>query len=555
MKTPELTPAISHTARQWLGKAAVCLSLGLAITAGEGLTEEVAAAEAAQATVGMPFSGQWAYNTLVNPDGNGNYSDATSSHPSVHHRYYGDWATDLYAPAGTPVKLHIDSSDGPVSFNYNRSHDTCSSVGPNIAGHGIVLNVLVNGQAIGSIDYEHLDNIPGVGTNFTNGMTIGTITRESLDASCYSARHTHVELLNNSKYACWTDHGRPGTSLPEGSPIGQLGSPNTGPQQVCASPPPATPLKEGIVAVEPTSSGARYMQADSQGNGQFAWNYSNLVGMTSPEGIELGDINADRKADIVAVEPTSSGSRYMVGMSHGDGTFGWNYSNLTGMTPPVDFKLGDVTGDKKADIIAFEPADGGGRYMIGTSNGNGNFSWNYTNLKGMTKPTDFALGDINGDGKDDIVAFEPTNPGGRYMVGTSNGDGNFNWNYSNLTGMTVPTEFAVADVTGDGKADIVAFEKTATNAGHFTQGTSNGNGSFTWNYTNLVNMQPPTHFELGDFTGDGRADLVDFEPNNGSHVSRYMQGSSQGTNNFNWGYTNLNDMTDPKDFAMGDFTG
>src|SRR5262249_22289882 len=105
----------------------------------------------------------------------------------------------LYDPAGTPIKLHVSSAVGPVSFSYNRGNDSCASAGPNVAGHGIVLNVLVNGVTVGSIDFEHLDNISS--GLYTNGMTLGTITSEPLANAptyCYTARHTHIELKNAS---------------------------------------------------------------------------------------------------------------------------------------------------------------------------------------------------------------------------------------------------------------------------------------------------------------------------------------------------------------------
>jgi hypothetical protein len=74
---------------------------------------------ASTTTVGMPFSGKWAYNVNVNPP----YDDSNSSHPSVHwtnattQYLWGDWASDFYASEGTPVSLHVTSNDGTVSFN------------------------------------------------------------------------------------------------------------------------------------------------------------------------------------------------------------------------------------------------------------------------------------------------------------------------------------------------------------------------------------------------------------------------------------------------------
>jgi len=74
-----------------------------------------------------------------------------------------------------------------------------------------VLNVFVNGTTVGSIDFEHLDNISA--GPYTNGMTIGNITSEPFAAAptyCYTARHTHIELKNadSGTYSCWTDNAK-----------------------------------------------------------------------------------------------------------------------------------------------------------------------------------------------------------------------------------------------------------------------------------------------------------------------------------------------------------
>jgi len=180
----------------------------------------VSASTAATATVGMPFSGKWAYNVNVNPP----YSDLDSSHPSVHAKYYGDWATDLYAGEGTPVHLQVKAA-GTVTFGWlSYPNGTC--------GQRTVIAVYVNGSQVGSVYYEHLANAVRSGAAPANGMVVGYVHDWG---GCNPGPHVHVELKSVSNNACWTDNGHPGTTLGEGDALGVLGSTNSGFQQPCGA--------------------------------------------------------------------------------------------------------------------------------------------------------------------------------------------------------------------------------------------------------------------------------------------------------------------------------
>lgn len=180
-------------------------------------------ASAASATVGMPFAGKWAYNVNVNPP----YTDVNSSHPSVHTKYYGDWATDLYASAGTPVRLRVSSS-GSLSFGWlSFSDGNC--------GQRTVVSVYVDGGLVGSIYFEHLANAVKGGAAPTNGMIVGYVG----NFGCNPGPHVHFELKGNS---CWTDRGHPGVTLADGTAIGALGAGSGAARQQCAATqPPAGP--------------------------------------------------------------------------------------------------------------------------------------------------------------------------------------------------------------------------------------------------------------------------------------------------------------------------
>jgi len=178
-----------------------------------------------QVTIGMPFDGQWAFNTDVSPP----YTDSNSSHPSVHHTPgSGDWATDLYSNTeGKVVKLKAKVGAGALSFSWASSTTSC--------GQSVKINTLVDGQNVGSIYIAHLSDAVTSG-NITNGMTLGTVKEITKDGTvCNPGRHVHIEFKNTADYSCYTDHGHPGTPLNEGDDLGVLGSSNKGAKQSCSA--------------------------------------------------------------------------------------------------------------------------------------------------------------------------------------------------------------------------------------------------------------------------------------------------------------------------------
>ena len=126
---------------------------------------------------------------------------------------------------------------------------------------------------------------------------------------------------------------------------------------------------------------------------------------------------------------------------------------------------------------------------------------------------DCHIGDINGDGKDDIIAFVQTN--GEVWVAYSNGS-SFGPatkidSFFCRSGMTCD----VGDVDGDGKDDFVAYyhDSISYSSSHLnnvwvkrSRGTSVG-GFEKW--ANDACSRPFTTCDLADINGDGLADLVE----------------------------------------------
>jgi hypothetical protein len=309
------------------------------------------------------------------------------------------------------------------------------------------------------------------------------------------------------------------------------------------SPPPPSP---------PPPTTYRYMLGTSGGSSVSSWSQL-LTGMSKPVTLRVGDFTGDGKEDIVTSELQSNGLyRYMLGRSGRDRVEAWNFLKQD-MTQPRWSATADFTGDSKADIISVEPEGNGNyRYMLGTSNGSAVSSWGFL-LTGKPNPIKRS-GDFNGDGKADIVSLEPeTNNNGnwRYMLGLSNGTAVESYKQI-LSGMSGVAGVAIADLTGDGKDDIIAAEPEGNGKLRYMLGTSSGTGVSSWKNM-MGGMSSLSGLGVADFTGDGKADVIAAEPE-GNGKTRYMLGTSSGTGFSSWKQL-LGNMAPLTALSVGDFSG
>ncbi|HZN13011.1 MAG TPA: VCBS repeat-containing protein [Acidimicrobiales bacterium] len=444
----------------------------------------------------MPFTGKWAYDVNVDPP----YVDSCpagqstcaglSSHPSVHHTPGGgDWATDLYAGSGTDVKLLVTSPDGPVTFSFNRSNDTCSSAGPNVAGHGITLNVFVGGVAVGWVEYEHLDNIPAA--PYTNGMTIGKITSEPFAQSptfCYTARHAHIELRNVTAgaFSCWTDHGHPGTTVNQGDDIGTLGAPNTGRQQACGTAPADPPDSDGDGVTD-----AADRCPITAGKFRSSGCPLNMLGSA--------DFNADHHSDLALY---SGGKWYVSSGANPDAPLIAGLPMATAGDVPM---VADYNGDGTTDFITYS----GNRWFVKSGK-----DPNPDLVAGVTMGTagDVPMvADYNGDGTTDFIIYS----GNRWFVKSGKDP-----NPDLVAGVTMGTAGdvpMVADYNGDGTTDFITYSGNRW----FVKSGKDPNPDLV---AGLVLGNPGDVPLLGDFDADG---VPDFAVSNGFWAAR----SGVGPNN------------------------
>jgi hypothetical protein len=234
--------------------------------------------------------------------------------------------------------------------------------------------------------------------------------------------------------------------------------------------------------------------------------------------VVVGDVSGDGLDDVVVAVKGATGSYAAVLASAGDRTYvAEDRVSITRSENPV-LALGDVTGDGVSDVVAMWRS---GRavevltdYALPAGSGSWD-TWSYQTLPGTQWPTAVAAGDTNGDGLPDVVVTAGGNrPDSRVTVLQRLAGGKLSAGYS-LLSYDIPEPVAVADLDGDSRADVLTAHGGWNALGVYRQ---NNRGQLV--DEQLFPLPYASHYspralDVGDVTGDGRADVLLADYNNG----------------------------------------
>jgi len=227
----------------------------------------------------------------------------------------------------------------------------------------------------------------------------------------------------------------------------------------------------------------------------------------------VGDFNQDGKLDLVA-----KGYGLFVYLGNGDGTF-HEFKNFPYGDLANEIVTGDLNGDGKLDLLLLQVSNGGIVLNVLLGKGDGTFhkpvqigSFGGSVLCGAQLPGN-VLTDLNGDGKLDIVFCNQT----EIIILLGNGDGTFQPPLSVTAGTQGAFTYAVGDINSDGKPDLIVSQYSGFAS---TIGVFLGNGDGSFQPEQIVASGFPFG-ELGivpgDLNSDGLLDFV-FQTGGGSEV-------------------------------------
>ena len=275
----------------------------------------------------------------------------------------------------------------------------------------------------------------------------------------------------------------------------------------------------------------------SNGNGYFTYSNKHAASASASTSTfyYFADVNGDGMSDMIRWDRTIDNGRTRVYLATGGGSFSSTHvpnNEGVSISSGTTYYFADVTGDGKADKIYWNPEYDNGHTRVYVATGNGSFSSSVvSNEEGVSvvAATKFYFADVTGDGKADKIFWRYNFDSGHTRIYAATGNGYFSPTVvSNTNGSSEnsSTKFYFADVTSDGKADKIYWDKD-TYLGKVTVFRATGNGLFDdaiWSFRG-PSTNVNTQYFFNDISGDGKADQIrwNFDESPDEHAQGTLQ--------------------------------
>jgi hypothetical protein len=233
-----------------------------------------------------------------------------------------------------------------------------------------------------------------------------------------------------------------------------------------------------------------------------------------PYDIVIRDLNGDGKPDLAVENYEGSDDDSETGsvsvlLNRGDGTFRPRHDYNTG-AEPNSLQVGDLNGDGKADLLTHDWDDR--TFSVLANKGDGSFATRRAYPVGDDLGP-VAMTDLNGDGDMDLVgvAGDDSDENKAYVF-LNDGHGGFPARRDIETGLS-PVDLALGDLNGDGRRDLVVADSGQPAVSVFLNTIGKGKPfvapAAVFPHAQAYDADAVIEsVAVGDVNGDGRQDIV-----------------------------------------------
>lgn len=265
--------------------------------------------------------------------------------------------------------------------------------------------------------------------------------------------------------------------------------------------------KPDLIAVDNSANSISILRnTSSPGSVSFAPKADFPVGQ-NPSEVAVGDFNDDGKIDIAV----TCWSGNVVSVLRNESTAGTisfaPAENIPTKMSPSGIAIGDIDGDGKVDLVVANSNASSVSIFRNLSTPDSIVFAADTDLSGQANAKAVALGDLDGDGKNDlVVANMGSNSLSVFLNKSTSGSIAFEPPVSLTTG-TSPAAVSIGDIDADGKPDIVAVNNSDSTLSVFRNLGEAGDASFAAGVVFQKGGGADNVF-LADVHGKGKLDML-----------------------------------------------